>query len=65
MMNRKLAHGRQIEWLRASTRLIDKDLGERTDLRLVRSVRLVQGLLRDMTESRDLIDVSPWPTPTP
>jgi hypothetical protein len=63
MMNRKLAQGRHVEWLRASAHLNESDLGERTDLQLKRSGRMVHRLLQDMAEGRDISDASPWPTP--
>ncbi|MFJ4028633.1 hypothetical protein ACIPWF_14755 [Paenarthrobacter sp. NPDC089989] len=63
MMNKKLAHGRHVEWLRASAHFNETDLGERTDLQLKRSGKLVHRLLQDMAEGRDTSDASPWPTP--
>lgn len=63
MMNRKLAQGRHVEWLRASAHFNETDLGERTDLHLKRSGKLVHRLLPDMAEGRDISDASPWPTP--
>ncbi|WP_423183558.1 hypothetical protein [Arthrobacter sp. NyZ413] len=65
MMNRKLAQGRHVEWLRASAPFNETDLGERTNVQLRRSGKLVHRLLQDMAEGRDTRDSSPWPTPGP
>ncbi|MDR6989159.1 hypothetical protein J2Y66_003674 [Paenarthrobacter nitroguajacolicus] len=62
MMNRKLAQGRHVEWLRASAYFKETDLGERTNVQLKRSGKLVHRILQDMPEGRDSSDVSPWPT---
>ena len=63
MMNRKLAQGRHVEWLRASAHCNETDLGERSDHQLKRSGRNVHRLLKDMTEGRDISDATPWPYP--
>jgi hypothetical protein len=62
MMNRKLAQGRHLEWLRASAHFNETDLGERADLQLKRSAQLVHRLLQATAEGRDSRDASPWPT---
>jgi hypothetical protein len=63
MMNRKLAQGRHVEWLRASAHFNESDLGERTDMHPKRSGKLIHRLLQDMAEGRDISDASPWPIP--
>lgn len=62
MMNRKLAQGRHVEWLRSSVHSGEMDLGERSDHQQKRSGRTVHRLLQDMAEGRDISDAWPWPT---
>ncbi|MGO4246239.1 hypothetical protein AB4Y87_03415 [Paenarthrobacter sp. RAF54_2] len=62
MMNRKLAQGRHVEWLRSSVHCSETDAGERTDHQPTRSGRIVHRLLQDMAEGRDFSDAWPWPT---
>ena len=63
MMNRKLAQGRHVEWLRASAQATETDLGEHTGHQVKRSARIVHRLPPDMAEGRDVKDVTPWPSP--
>ncbi|MGP0223971.1 MULTISPECIES: hypothetical protein [unclassified Paenarthrobacter] len=63
MMNRKLAQGRHVEWLRASAHINETELGERSDHQMKRSGRNVHRLLKDMVEGRDISDATPWPYP--
>jgi hypothetical protein len=62
MMNRKLAHGRHVEWLRASVHWNETDPGEQNDHQLKRSGRIVHRLLQDMAEERDVSNAAPWPS---
>jgi hypothetical protein len=63
MMNRKLAQGRHVEWLRASARSNETHLGERTDLQPNHSGKPVRRLLQDMVEGRNSRDASLWLPP--
>jgi hypothetical protein len=63
MMNRKLAQGRHVEWLRSSAHCGEADLGERSDYQQKRSGRIVHRRLQDMAEGRDVSDATPWPSP--
>lgn len=63
MMNRKLAQGRHVEWLRSSAHCGQADLGERSDYQPKRSGRLIHRLLQDVAEGREIGDATPWPSP--
>ena len=63
MMNRKLAQGRHVEWLRASAHYDETNLGERTDQQSKRSGKIVHRLRQNIVEGRDIRDANPWPSP--
>ena len=63
MMNRKLAQGRHVEWLRSAAHCGETDADERSDHQSKRSRRIVHRLRQDMAEGRDIRDVWPWPMP--